>query len=225
MAVATGRERNPRGQGTRLRSDIVAAATALLEDTGSEDAVTLRAIARQAGITAPSIYAHFPDRDAVLTAVMDEAFTELTAALDEARAGVADPVAALHAGCRAYVRFAAERPHRYRVLFGRPHPTALTKAKATMPPQSALDFADATDPGALAFRVLVDGIGACVAAGRSDSTDPFADAVALWAALHGYATLRQGQPHFPWPDDDALQDALVDRIARVRPARRRGRSS
>lgn len=53
---------NPRGQGPRLRQDILDAATALL---GREPAVavTLRAIARQAGVAAPSIYAHFPHRE------------------------------------------------------------------------------------------------------------------------------------------------------------------
>ena len=48
------RERNRRGEGGKLRADIVAGATQLLEDTGSEDAVTLRAVARQVGISAPS---------------------------------------------------------------------------------------------------------------------------------------------------------------------------
>ncbi len=217
------RERNPRGQGTRLRADILAAAASLLEETGSEDAVTLRAIARRAGVTAPSIYGHFADRDEVVEAVMDEVFVELRTVLDEAAEGIDDPVEALHAGCAAYVRFAAERPHRYRVLFGRPHPSV---TGAPVKP-SAADFAEADDPGALAFRVLVDGIAACVAAGRSDSTDPFGDAVALWAALHGYATLRQGQPHFPWPDDESLRRAVVERLACVRTApvrRRRARS-
>lgn len=59
------RERNRRGQGTRLRAEILAGATQLLEDSGSEEAVTLRAIARQIGISAPSIYSHFPDREAL----------------------------------------------------------------------------------------------------------------------------------------------------------------
>jgi AcrR family transcriptional regulator len=49
------RARNRRGEGSKLRADILAAATRLLEQTGSEEAVTLRAVARQVGISAPSI--------------------------------------------------------------------------------------------------------------------------------------------------------------------------
>ena len=59
-ATIRTRHRNPRGQGTRLSEDIVAGALALIERTGSAEAVTLRAVAREAGIAAPSIYAHFP---------------------------------------------------------------------------------------------------------------------------------------------------------------------
>ena len=80
------RTRNRRGEGARLREDILAAATALLDELGTEEAVTLRAVARRAGITAPSIYSHFPDRQAILLAVVRDAFTELTETLREAAA-------------------------------------------------------------------------------------------------------------------------------------------
>ena len=59
-AVAT-RARNRRGEGARLRDDIVAAAVALLDETGDQAAVSLRAVARRVGIAAPSIYRHFAD--------------------------------------------------------------------------------------------------------------------------------------------------------------------
>jgi AcrR family transcriptional regulator len=55
--AATGpRVRNRRGQGGRLRTDIVTAAAELLDEAGTEQAVTLRAVARRIGIAAPSIY-------------------------------------------------------------------------------------------------------------------------------------------------------------------------
>src|SRR5690349_10388245 len=79
---ATGpRERNRRGQGARLRTDIVSAAAELLDEAGHEQAVTLRAVARRVGIAAPSIYAHFADRQAILLAVVQDAFAELTETL------------------------------------------------------------------------------------------------------------------------------------------------
>ena len=69
------RERNRRGEGGKLRAEILEGATALLEQNGSEEAVTLRAVARQVGISAPSIYSHFPDREAIVDAIVDGAFS------------------------------------------------------------------------------------------------------------------------------------------------------
>jgi AcrR family transcriptional regulator len=210
--MTSSRERNARGSGGRLRDDIVASAFTLLEHAGTEDAITLRAVARGAGITAPSIYAHFADREALVEAVVIETFAQLSAALHEATDGVEDPVARLYGGCRAYLRFGAERPQRYRVIFGRVWP----EPDASEPPLDRESFASL--PGADAFDILVSGVAGCASAGRSTSTDPFFDAVALWSALHGFATLRTNLRHFPWPDDDAMVEALIDRMARIIPA-------
>jgi AcrR family transcriptional regulator len=68
--TAARRRRNARGQGARLTEDIVTGALALIERTGSAEAVTLRAVAREVGIAAPSIYPHFADREAIVTAVV-----------------------------------------------------------------------------------------------------------------------------------------------------------
>ena len=59
------RTRNPRGSGTRLRDEIIDASIALIDETDDPAALTLRGIARQAGITAPSIYRHFADLAAI----------------------------------------------------------------------------------------------------------------------------------------------------------------
>src|SRR5258706_247191 len=121
MAMASSRTsartRNPRGEGGRLRAEIVEAASELLEQSGSEAAITLRAVARQVGISAPSIYPHFADREEILNAVLSRAFEAMVARLRVAVQGEQDPVARLRAVAPAYVAFAAEQPHRYRVLF------------------------------------------------------------------------------------------------------------
>ena len=70
------RDRNRRGEGGRLREEILQAATDLLERGGNAEAVTLRAIAREVGISAPSIYGHFEDREAIVSAVIDNAFSD-----------------------------------------------------------------------------------------------------------------------------------------------------
>ena len=111
-------QRNARGQGTRLADDIVRGALALVERTGSDEAVTLRAVAREVGIAAPSIYAHFADREAIIMAAVVQVFDELAAAIEKAEAAVsADPVQRLLAGCQAYLEFGLGHPARYGLLF------------------------------------------------------------------------------------------------------------
>jgi AcrR family transcriptional regulator len=197
------RERNRRGEGGKLRADILAAAAALLEQTGNEEAVTLRAVAREVGISAPSIYSHFPDREAIVEAVVDGAFADFNAAIEDAAnaaiaAGVG-PRERVRAGCAAYLRFAAERPNRYRLLFERQHRIG----------------GDVPDVEIAGFDLLVRSIQDCVAAGISASTDAARDATAIWLALHGYATLPARLPMFPWPDADALLDRIVDGLAQI----------
>ena len=82
-AAVRKRHRNPRGQGARLTEDIVSGALALIERTGSAEAVTLRAVAREVGIAAPSIYAHFPTGTRSLAAVVVRIFDELTEAIEQ----------------------------------------------------------------------------------------------------------------------------------------------
>lgn len=196
------RIRNPRGEGRRLRDEIVGAATRLIDAQGAA-AVTLRAVAREAGIAAPSIYGHFDDRDQIVDAVIQACFAELTADIVAARDAADDPVERLHAGCDAYLRFAERVPQRYALLFHRPDLRDAT-------PYGAPD-----DNGAVAFGTLVDGIAGCAAAGRSRSTEPFNDAAALWAALHGYATLRATQTAFPWPDHEDTLARMIDGLAHI----------
>jgi AcrR family transcriptional regulator len=207
------RERNRRGEGGKLRADILAAAAALLEQTGNEEAVTLRAVAREVGISAPSIYSHFPDREAIVEAVVDGAFADFNAAIEDAAnaaiAAGAGPRERVRAGCAAYLRFAAERPNRYRLMFERQH-----RIGGDVPDVQIAGF-DVPDVQIAGFDLLVRSIQDCVAAGISASTDAARDATAIWLALHGYATLPARLPMFPWPDADALLDRIVDGLAQI----------
>lgn len=203
------RERNRRGQGGRLRAEIVTAAAVLLDETGTEQSVTLRAVARRAGITAPAIYAHFADRQQILLAVVQEAFAELTAALHAAAedASQGGPVAHLRAACAAYLDFAATRPQRYRVMFG-----GLWNAGEALD-HASVTPAQVTDLGRDALTVLASGLEDCVTAGRSTSTDVSADAIALWLGLHGLAHQRAVIAAFPWPAD--IAERLVTSLAHL----------
>jgi AcrR family transcriptional regulator len=190
------RAKNRWGEGARLREEIVAAATAMLEETGSEDAITLRGVARRAGIAAPSIYAHFPDREAIVNTLVAQAFTELDGMLAAAVEDERDPVRRLRLLCEAYLAFADVAPHRYRVAFGRHRGTG----PGSMPAGTRLPQLS----GGQAFGRLVEAVAA-----TGDRPDPVLDATALWVGLHGYATLAAGVPAFPWPDREDMLTALL----------------
>ncbi len=212
-ATIRKRHRNPRGQGTRLTEDIVAGALALIERTGSAEAVTLRAVAREVGIAAPSIYAHFPDRDAVLMAVVVRIFDELTQAIEQGqKAAGQDPAGRLVAGCGAYVAFGLEHPARYGVLFSTQRPAAPDYGEPVL---IGPDGRPVLEFGAQSFALLVQAIQDCITAGVSVSTDVVADATAVWVALHGTVSLRTALPRFPWPDPAAFVRQLVLPLAKV----------
>ncbi len=197
------------------------AATRLLQERGSGEAVTLRAVAREAGIAAPSIYDHFPDPDAIVAAVVAERFAALIAALRGAGSGIADPAQRLSAQCYGYLRFAESDPGLYRVLFDRSRriadPAGAPVSDTDARRQSAANEALIYEAGYPAFQFLVDTIASCVAVGQSTSQDPFVDAVGLWSALHGYCMLRVAVPEFPWPDERITIDAMITSQARLRP--------
>lgn len=204
------RRQNRRGQGDRLQDEILAAAGSLLERGAGDDALTLRAIARQAGITAPAIYAHFADREEILRTVVIRTFGELAATLVAQADRENGPRQRLFAVCRAYLDFAAGRPHHYRVLFER-HRVA---AEQVDQPPGRPDVGSMV--GADAFGVLLEAVRACIEAGASSATSPEAAATRIWIGLHGQATLRASLPWFPWPARDALLEDLIVRLGDLR---------
>ena len=205
--------RNARGQGTRLADDIVRGALALVERTGSDEAVTLRAVAREVGIAAPSIYAHYADREAIIMAVVVQVFDELAATIEKAEATVsADPVQRLLAGCQAYLEYGLGRPARYGLLFAR---RGVAPEDYCQPVPMGPDGTPVLAFGAEAFSLLLQAIQECVKAGVSASTDVLADATGVWVALHGAVTLRTALRAFPWPELAAFNRQLVLPLARV----------
>jgi AcrR family transcriptional regulator len=214
------RQRNARGQGARLTEDIVSGALALIERTGSDEAVTLRAVAREVGIAAPSIYPHFPDPDSIVTAVVARVFDELTEAIQRGVTSAgADPVEQLVGGCEQYVRFGLEHPERYGVLFSERRNSLTRAAEYCRPVVIGRGGRPVLEFGAESFALLVESIEACVRAGASASTDVVADGTAVWVALHGTVALRTALPRFPWPEPmEAFVRKLVLPLAQVTPA-------
>ena len=150
-----------------LRTALVGAALALLTEGGA-DALSLRAVARRAGVSAMAPYRHYPDKEALLAAVAVQGFDglrDVLRAADTAAAG--DP---LVAQAVAYVRYAEENPALFRLMFG----------PARVGAHPALEAA-----GEAAYAVLA----ARVAAQTPADADREACALGCWSLVHGLASL------------------------------------
>ena len=184
-----------------LRRALLDAALPLIRKGGPE-ALTLRAVARAAGVSQAAPYRHFADRRALVAAVAEEGFRGLGDAMSGAmaqamRAG--DMRLAFREVGLAYVRFAHAHPAEYRVMFG-------------------AEVANNEDLPALRAqsRAVLDGVAQAVAglqqAGLVGPGDARTMAAALWATLHGLVMLSlDGQT----TGVVASLDALVDEALRL----------
>jgi AcrR family transcriptional regulator len=171
---------------------------------GSDEALSLRAVARDVGVSAPSVYLHFPDKEALLLAVAADLFGELQRTLDEAAATAgADPVAALLARAHAYVSWGLDHPGHYKVLYE----GALLRRIAD-PGQPAF--------GRPALLALVSDLQRAAAAGALTlSEDPERTARLLWQAVHGVTSLRINKPGVAWDDPKLDVEVLVRTVLRL----------
>jgi|SRR5689334_20704951 AcrR family transcriptional regulator len=195
------RPRAPRGSGERLRGEILAAATRLLGATGDEDAVSIRGVADAVGVTPPAIYLHFADKDDLIYAVCSQVFEMFDAVLEATDTTTDDPVEALRARGRAYMRFGLEHPEHYRVLF-------MSKRSRSA------KHADALAPGMVAFQHLVDAVQRAMDAGGIAPSDAVLVATGIWTNMHGVTSLLISMPDFPWPEPDVLVDHVCATVLR-----------
>ncbi|WP_372347334.1 TetR/AcrR family transcriptional regulator [Streptomyces sp. KL116D] len=103
---------------TPRATEIAAEARTLLEESGP-DALTMRALAHRLGIKAPSLYKHFPDKQAVEVELIAQMLTESGEACEEAERRAPGSLPALTDAYRAY---ALAHPHLYRLATERPLP-------------------------------------------------------------------------------------------------------
>ena len=173
-----------------LPATLVRAALELLEEGGAAE-LSLRAVARRAGVAASAPYRHYADRDALLSAVAAVGYRDLAAALGTVHPSPATPDD-LAAVAVAYVQFALQRPALFRVMFGEPcdrdsvervAATAAISAYVAAIVQRAFPGAD---PEALSTAIwaLVHGLAFLHLDGKLDSSDPAAVADRVRAATH-----------------------------------------
>jgi len=159
----------PPGKGGRsyhhgdLRNGLLEAARAILEEE-TLSALTLRAVARKAGVSHAAPYRHFPNHEALLVELSIEGFDELRDAIGEAaKVGgpESDRIAAMGA---AYMRFVAQRPALARLMFG-----------GQLPNRDQFPT----------LGMKADSIGTAIGEALHDS----ALGLAVWSSVHGLAML------------------------------------
>jgi len=197
------RRRNPRGSGDRLRDEIIDAAITVLAALGPEDQFSLRSVAKEAKIAAPSVYIHFSDRPALLLAVLEKLFSEqiaLRAAAEEAVTG-GSAWERLLTRSIASVEFGLKRPGHFKVLFeGR-----------VVPRLDDPRVADFGRPLLARSIELISQIAPAPGASRV-SDDPQRLALLLWSGLHGIVSLRVNKPTLEWPAAIELAEQITRAI-------------
>jgi AcrR family transcriptional regulator len=182
-----------------LRAACVRAALELLEEEGTT-ALSLRAVARRAGVSPTAPYRHYSDRDALISAVAAVGYRELADHLAAAHPSPSTPEE-LAAVAVAYVRFALERPALFRVMFGEPcdrdtgeRIAATTAISEYLGAIVARSF-PGSDPGAMSTAIwaLVHGLAVLHLDGKLDTSTPAVVADRVRSAVQAVLTTRAGQ--------------------------------
>lgn len=177
-----------------LRAALLAAGLAAVRSRGD---LSLRALAREAGVTPTAAYRHFADKDALLRALAAEGYARLSSAMP----GPDDPRPTrerIVAAGLAYIAFARAEPGLFRLMTGLP--------------SQAASGPDAGHPGAAAFAAFADLVaGAMTGAGAADA---HRTTLGLWAVAHGLADLLvSGQIPATDLPDTATQAILSAAVA------------
>jgi AcrR family transcriptional regulator len=176
------RTRNPWGEGERLRTEILEAASSLLSELGGEAGLSIRGVARATGVAPGSIYQHFRDLNALADGLHEYECERLLTLLERAgdAADQAGPVERLRAQLQAYCDFALANPGHYRILFRRPN------ARPSPPPDPM------TTPLGRVVSLFVAGFERCRDAGLGVRLSSRDAGVMVFSSIHGRVAIHLG---------------------------------
>ncbi|QUR69867.1 TetR/AcrR family transcriptional regulator [Mycobacterium spongiae] len=184
--------RTPQDQPS-VRDDLLHAAISLLDDHGP-DALQARKVAAEAGTSTMAVYTHFAGMRELITEVVAEGFRQFDAALTVPQ--TADPVADFLSAGVAYRRYAIERPHMYRLMFGSAPAQGIS---APVPDVLALTLSEIYQSFP-AFGHVVRGMHRSMLVGRISlgpkpddaavESAAVAAAAQFWALMHGFVMLE-----------------------------------
>jgi AcrR family transcriptional regulator len=183
-----------------LRRDVIVAAAREMIIAGGVEALSLRRLARRLGVTAPALYSHVENKQALIRAVAEIEVGRLANDFDSVRD--ADPVERIRAQSRAYVAYARENPELFSLILLTPPDLDV----ASLPPGTPLEMTTR------AFASASTAVDDAIAAGAIASDNPLLVALTLWSGAHGVATVLRLGLGLPPELEDAMTDEITDRI-------------
>lgn len=176
-----------------LRRALLESADAILEREGP-NALSLRAVAREAGVSPAAPYHHFKDKDELLSAIAMEGFAGLKRALAAACDGECDPADSMTDLGLAYVRFAQSHPALYQVMY------ACARAEDALP--------KTVEHESDGFQLVKDAL-TKAGGNRVSETDIHLSAIAVWCAVHGLAEMSGFTQFRPLKDELGGEEAFL----------------
>jgi len=202
-ATQARRARSPRGQGEHLRDEILAAAERILIETNDQSALSIRAIAAAVGVTPPSIYLHFADRNDLVFAVCERQAEQLEQAMADAAESVVDPWERIRRRGYAYLRWGLDNPEHYRILM------------LSRPDQTPDRFIDERLADTAGLVPVAEDVAAAIASAQVVAAeDPLEITKLLWMMIHGMVSLLISKPDFPFGSIDDVYERMFELVHR-----------
>lgn len=181
-----------------LRETLLAAALKLLDKAGP-DAITIREVARLAGVSHAAPVNHFKDRTTLLTAVATQLFEDLDGVIEKQTATTqGKPVEKVNSFINALITYGLKHPNRYRLLWRR---DLVNNQDETL--QQAMDAI---------YDKLVATLDRST---RKKRYDKHTSAVALWSLAHGYVSMRLDGNFVPMIDTitgQPREEAIIEAV-------------
>lgn len=184
-------------QKAEVRQDIRRAASALYNREG-QAGFSVRAIAKEAGVSVGTIYTYFGNIQGLLESLWNEPVDRFSKQLEQVAERTADPVARIRALMDVYLQFATDYPELYRNVFLYVRP--LEKPSPIRTPAE-----DAVLP-ALLTQAIIDGQGQ----GRIRDGDASDYSMMLWGGLHGCLALPNNFGRLIFSNPDEVAESVID---------------
>lgn len=197
----TTQTRKPRGSGKERRAEILLAAERIFFRDGYEGA-TVRKIAEEVGVSATTLYMHFPDKRAMLMEIGSAAIEMILAEAEQIAGGDEDPLVRVRALMLAHMHFALSNRPVYSLVWN----------------EASVEFANNEGPAhqlaARYYRSLIGVVGQLAEAGRLRGRGKHVVGQTLFAGCHGLVIALITNPNFGYVDTDEFMAAMIEGLTR-----------